>query len=115
MLDVHSDAEHHRSVLTLGGPLDAVEAAARARGRRRGGRASTCAPTSASIPGWAPPTWCRSSPSPPRRPTATAVVPRSLEARDRFAAWAGAELGFPCFLYGPERSLPDVRRQAFRR
>ena len=36
-----------------------------------------------------------------------------MAARDRFASWAGAELGLPCFLYGPERSLPDVRRQAF--
>jgi glutamate formiminotransferase len=35
-------------------------------------------------------------------------------ARDRFARWAGEELGLPCFLYGPERSLPEVRRSAFR-
>lgn len=39
-------------------------------------------------------------------------------ARDRFAAWAAAELALPCFLYGPmsagpERSLPEVRRGAF--
>src|SRR5262249_33513698 len=27
--------------------------------------------------------------------------------------WAGTELALPCFLYGPERSLPDVRRAAF--
>ena len=32
---------------------------------------------------------------------------------DRFARWAGAELALPCFLYGPERSLPEVRRSAF--
>ena len=36
-----------------------------------------------------------------------------LDARNRFAAWAGVELELPCFLYGPERSLPDVRRGAF--
>ena len=29
LLDVHTDAEHHRSVLTLGGPLVEVESAAR--------------------------------------------------------------------------------------
>ena len=39
-------------------------------------------------------------------------------ARDAFAAWAGAELGVPCFCYGPladgsVRTLPDVRRHAF--
>ena len=37
----------------------------------------------------------------------------SLAARDAFARWAGAELGLPCFLYGPERSLPEVRREAW--
>ena len=37
----------------------------------------------------------------------------ALAARDRFARWAAVELGLPCFLYGPERSLPDVRRTAF--
>jgi glutamate formiminotransferase len=36
-----------------------------------------------------------------------------LAARDRFAAWAGQVLALPCFLYGPERSLPDIRRTAF--
>ena len=37
----------------------------------------------------------------------------ALEARDRFAAWAGGELALPCFCYGPGRSLPEVRRDAF--
>jgi glutamate formiminotransferase len=39
----------------------------------------------------------------------------AVEARDRFATWAGAELALPCFLYGPERTLPEVRREAFGR
>lgn len=34
-------------------------------------------------------------------------------ARDRFAAWAAAHLELPCFLFGPDRPLPDVRRRAF--
>ena len=38
----------------------------------------------------------------------------ALAARDRFARWLAAELGVPSFLYGPERSLPDVRRMAWR-
>jgi glutamate formiminotransferase / 5-formyltetrahydrofolate cyclo-ligase len=51
--------------------------------------------------------------------TATAA---SVDARDRFARWAAAELGLPCFLYGPDsplgpgpggRSLPDLRRRAW--
>ena len=30
-----------------------------------------------------------------------------------FAAWAATELRVPCFLYGPERSLPEIRKHAF--
>ena len=36
-----------------------------------------------------------------------------MAARDAFARWSGDALGVPCFLYGPERSLPEVRRDAF--
>ncbi|MEX2292366.1 MAG: hypothetical protein WD691_01160 [Acidimicrobiales bacterium] len=38
----------------------------------------------------------------------------ALQARDGFANWLSEVHGVPCFLYGPERSLPDVRRHAFR-
>jgi glutamate formiminotransferase len=38
----------------------------------------------------------------------------ALAARNRFAAWAADALALPCFLYGAERTLPDVRRRAFR-
>ena len=37
----------------------------------------------------------------------------ALAARDRFCGWAGAELSVPCFRYGPDRTLPQVRRRAF--
>ena len=37
----------------------------------------------------------------------------ALTARDRFARWAADELALPCFLYGPERTLPEVRKGAF--
>lgn len=37
----------------------------------------------------------------------------ALAARDRFAEFFAGE-GVPCFLYGPERSLPDIRRRAWR-
>jgi glutamate formiminotransferase/glutamate formiminotransferase/formiminotetrahydrofolate cyclodeaminase len=48
-----------------------------------------------------------------------ATAPDAAAARDRFAAWASQELGLPCFLYGPlpgggERTLPEIRRDAFR-
>ena len=37
----------------------------------------------------------------------------ALAARDAFADWIVAELAVPVFLYGPERTLPEVRRSAF--
>jgi glutamate formiminotransferase len=37
----------------------------------------------------------------------------ALLARDRFARWTADSLGVPCFVFGPERSLSDIRRRAF--
>lgn len=104
LLDVHSDAHHHRSVLTLAGP--GVEEAVR--------RVATEAVSAIDV---------RSHEGSHPRMGAVDVVPfvalvdaapaDAVDARDRFAAWAGADLGVPCFVYGPERSLPEVRRSAF--
>jgi glutamate formiminotransferase/glutamate formiminotransferase/formiminotetrahydrofolate cyclodeaminase len=38
----------------------------------------------------------------------------AVEARDEFAQWMGHELGVPTFLYGRERSLPDIRKNAWK-
>ncbi len=46
-------------------------------------------------------------------PLDEATAADALAARDRFARWAADELDLPCFLYGPERTLPEVRRGAF--
>jgi glutamate formiminotransferase len=106
-LYVHSDADHHRSVFWLAGPD--VEAAARAL--------TAAAVTSLDIAdhqGVHP------------RIGVVDVVPfvpvdeastmaDAVGARDAFASWAGGELQLPCFLYGPERTLPNVRRDAFKR
>jgi glutamate formiminotransferase len=113
VLDVHSDPDHHRSVLTLGGPLPAVEAAARRVAtatvatldlRRHRGVHPRLGVVDVvpfvALPGPGP--W-----------SAPGAMSTALGARDRFARWASAELAIPCFLYGPERSLPDIRRQAF--
>ena len=111
LLDLHTDADHHRSVLTLGGPLDEIEAAARA--------VTEAAVEAIDL---------RAHTGVHPRLGAVDVVPfvplgtdatggeawrRVHEARNRFAEWAGSTLAIPCFLYGPERSLPDVRRRAF--
>jgi glutamate formiminotransferase len=107
LLDIHSDPEHHRSVLTLGGEAEPVEAAVR----------SVAALAVERID-------LRHHQGVHPRLGAVDVVPfvplgptgrldAAVEARNRFAAWAGADLQLPCFLYGPERSLPEVRREAF--
>ncbi len=38
---------------------------------------------------------------------------RARQAREAFARWAADELALPVFLYGPERSLPEVRKEAW--
>lgn len=101
LLDVHTDPHHNRSVFTLVGTL-----APRAL--------ATLAVESIDLghhDGVHP------------RLGAVDVVPfvaldgdrsHATAARDGFARWAGETLGLPCFLYGDGRSLPDVRRGAFR-
>ena len=113
LLDVHSDPDHNRSVLTLAGPAveEAVRAVARAALLRIDLRhhdgvhprlgALDVVPFVTLGPDGAP------------LPPGSDLAP-ALAARNRFAAWAGEELGLPCFLYGPERTLPEVRRTAFR-
>lgn len=100
-LDVHADPFHHRAVFTLVG-VDApralaAEAIARIDLRQHRGVH-------------------------PRLGVVDVVPFVALEgsteadavaARDAFGEWAAGTLGVPGFAYGPERSLPDVRRQAF--
>ena len=115
LLDVHSDPDHHRSVLTVGGPLDVVEDAARRLVavavesidlRSHAGIHPRLG--SVDVVPFVPlPDTVGPTPSRPLRPDV-------VGARDRFAKWAGDQLAVPCFLYGPERSLPEVRRSAFR-
>ena len=111
VLDVHSDPTHHRSVLTLGGPLDAVEAAARAVVARAVELIDLRAHTGVH------PRFGAADVVPfvtlPDTVSTAAGWDAVLGARNRLATWAGEELALPCFLYGPERSLPDVRRRAF--
>jgi glutamate formiminotransferase len=111
VLDVHSDAVHHRSVLTLGGELPHVESAV-----RRVAEAAVATIDLSTHHGVHP------------RLGAVDVVPfvplvgadgtatpweAVMAARDAFAAWFATAFGVPCFLYGPGRSLPEVRRGAF--
>ena len=119
LLDVHTDPWHDRSVLTLCG--QEVEQAARsvaettvslldmrdhAAARGRLGVIDVVAfvpirtaPPARVVPGVTDP--------------GPVDLSSALSARGAFAESASLELGVPCFFYGPERSLPEVRRRAF--
>jgi glutamate formiminotransferase / 5-formyltetrahydrofolate cyclo-ligase len=101
LLDVHRDPHHNRTVLTLVGEsapravaraaVDRIELGAHAGAHPRIGAVDVV----------------------PFVPLGGATLADAVEARDRFATWIAGELDVPAFLYGPERTLPDVRRGAF--
>jgi glutamate formiminotransferase len=105
LLDVHADPFHHRAVLTLAGAD--VEERARAVARQavlridlRGHAGAHPRLGAVDVV--------------PFVPLEGAALDDAVAARGRFAAWAADALDVPCFLYGPERALPAVRREAFR-
>ena len=101
LLDVHADAHHNRSVLTVVGE-DAPRAVARAAIERLDLRAHRGVHPRIGVVDVVP-----------FVPLAGSTLADAVAARDRFLAWMATELGVPGFAYGPERSLPDVRRHAF--
>jgi glutamate formiminotransferase len=101
LLNVHSDRDHNRSVFTLAG-TDAARILTR----------DALAMFNISDHAGVHP-----------RVGIVDVVPfvalepstfeEALYARNEFAKFASEELGVPCFLYGPERTLPFIRKHAF--
>jgi glutamate formiminotransferase/glutamate formiminotransferase/formiminotetrahydrofolate cyclodeaminase len=112
LLDRHTDAGHHRSVFTLAGPLPALRDGVQDLTRAAVARLDLAGHSGVHpriglvdvVPWVAFEGW-------PLRP---AGLEQALAERDRFAAWAGSQLKLPCFLYGPERALPEIRRRAWR-
>jgi glutamate formiminotransferase len=115
LLDRHSDCAHHRSVFTLAGGesavMNAVQELVRAAVTLLDLRGHIGAHPRfgvvdvvpwVALEGW------------PLRDAQGAGAERGLKARDAFALWAASDLGLPVFLYGPGRSLPEVRREAWR-
>lgn len=117
LLDLHRDPDHHRSVFTLAGGAEQVTGAVRALARESVAHLDLRMHKGAH----------------PRRGVLDVVpfVPYrpgqlpghdldgSIVLRDEFARWFSATLGVPTFLYGPlpgggHRTLPQVRRHAFR-
>jgi glutamate formiminotransferase len=110
LLDLHSDPWHNRSVLTLGGPdvLEAAEALAATAVELLDLTTHSGVHPRLGVVDVVP-----FVPLAAGRGAPELDLTPALEARDAFASWAGEHLKLPCFLYGPERSLPDVRRSAF--
>ena len=104
MLDVHHDPHHNRAVFTLAG-ID-VDAAARALTgeavERLDLRTHEGVHPRLGVVDVVP-----------FVPLDGSTMPEAIAARGAFASWAGTALALPCFLYGPERTLPDLRRNAF--
>lgn len=112
LLDVHRDKYHNRSVFTVAGPVGEVPGAvmslATATVRRLDLRHHEGAHPRIGVLDVVP--WVALSGWPVEPgPPAVAVA-----ARDAFARWAGEVLQLPCFVYGDERSLPELRRDAWK-
>lgn len=101
LLDVHSDADHNRSVFTMAGTEAPRRLARRTVELLDLSRHEGVHPRVGAVD------------VVPFVPLAPSTFADALVARDEFAQFAADELGVPCFLYGPERTLPDIRRLAF--
>ena len=101
LLDIHSDPHHHRSVMTLVGEAAARRVASAAVARIDLRHHDGVHPRIGVVD------------VVPFVPLDTTTIDEAVAARDAFCAWAAAEHDLPCFRYGPERTLPDVRRRAF--
>src|SRR5690606_31396968 len=101
LLDVHHDPDHHRSVLTVVGTtaprliaeaaVDRFDLSTHRGAHPRFGVVDVV----------------------PFVPLEGSTMDDAVAARDDFARWMADHLQVPCFVYGPERSLPEVRRRAF--
>ena len=101
LLNVHSDADHNRSVFTLAG-TDASRVLAREAISMFDISAHAGVHPRVGIVDVVP--FVALEPS---------TFDEAMHARNEFAAFASEELGVPCFLYGPERTLPYIRKHAF--
>jgi len=101
LLDVHIDPHHHRSVLTLVGE-DAARAVAEATIERLDLSRHDGVHPRLGVLDVVPFVALDGS-----------TADDAVAARDRFARWLADAHGVPTFAYGPERTLPEVRRRAF--
>jgi len=102
LLDLHADPHHHRAVLTMVGEESARRLATVAVERIDLRRHEGVHPRIGVVD------------VVPFVPLEGSTMADAVAARDRFCAWAAATLSLPTFVFGPERSLPEVRRGAWR-
>jgi glutamate formiminotransferase len=102
LLDVHTDADHNRSVLTLVGEDAPRRVARTAVAHLDLTRHQGAHPRFGVVD------------VVPFVPLGDTTMADAEAARDRFLAWMAHELGVPGFAYGRHRTLPEVRRRAFR-
>jgi glutamate formiminotransferase / 5-formyltetrahydrofolate cyclo-ligase len=102
LLDVHTDADHNRSVLTLVGEDAPRRVARTAVAHLDLARHEGAHPRFGVVD------------VVPFVPLGDTTMTDAEAARDRFLAWMAHELGVPGFAYGRHRTLPEVRRRAFR-
>lgn len=101
LLDVHSDPDHNRSVLTVVG-TDAPRSVIGSAVEHLDLRSHTGVHPRIGVVDVVP-----------FVPLADSTFEDAIDARDRTSRWIAEELEIPVFLYGPERTLPEVRRAAF--
>lgn len=102
LLDLHSDPFHHRSVLTLVGEEAPQRVAETAVSVVDLHGHDGVHPTLGVVD------------VVPFVPLGDAAITDAVRARDRFVDWMADAFDVPCFRYGPERSLPELRRRAFK-
>ena len=101
LLDVHTDADHNRSVITVVGttaPPAVIEHAVQRLDLRTHDGVHPRIGVVDVVP---------------FVPLADSTYDDALRTRDAMSSWIANELQIPVFLYGPERTLPDIRRGAF--
>ena len=101
LLDVHTDYHHNRSVFTLVGEDAPRRLAVTAIKLMNIREHSGVHPRLGVVD------------VVPFVPLAGSTWVDAVEARNAFAEWAALNVQVPCFLYGDERTLPDIRRGAW--
>jgi len=101
LLDIHSDPDHNRSVFTLVG-IDAPRALAHAAVSALNVNDHSGVHPRIGVVDVVP-----------FVPLVDSTMHDAQKAREEFAAWAAVELNVPSFLYGTDRTLPDIRKNAW--